>query len=85
MITGCPAFDNAAAIGQTGCIQAQYAPFAAPGRFYPCPKSNRQTTTETITPVRSATSPAAMAWRVRRTATAPKYTATTEKVVSVLP
>ena len=43
--------------------------------LYLPPNINRQMTTETTTPVRSAIRPAATACRVRRTATEPKYTA----------
>ncbi len=50
---------------------------AVDDRIYPCPNINRQTTTEATTPVASAIKPAAIACRVRRTATAPKYNATT--------
>lgn len=40
-------------------------------------KTRRQTMIEAITPATSASSPAGTAWRERRTATEPKYTAMT--------
>ena len=50
---------------------------AASAWIYLQPGIIRQTITDTTTPVRSAIRPAATAWRVRRTATEPKYTANT--------